>query len=365
MLPDGSLDKLMALKPSTYNYNSLTGYDQATLDRTITGFIAQDLVTVFPEMVGTTMIDGKEYYDTNISALPLYIVKGMQEQQGLIGGISDRVSMLDLQTDQSVSTLGELQASVSADFLAITGTLADLDTRLTEIDDPLTGKLTTIDSRILSLENTVGLSESALSHETRIARLESDMTMLRDEHLTLMEFFATFNLDRVVIADADGNIDLLDGKLVAKAVATGGIEIEVRDPEAPTIGTAVLYPVAKDDDLDLNDDYTGISMDDLVVSGRDGKTVSIDTTAVSEKSLIYVTPVGSTGNRVLFVGSVRDGEGFSVGMDEPATESIRFNWWIVGKNEFPSVEEDASETDSTDTEDADGTEESASDEPAV
>jgi Tfp pilus assembly protein PilV len=78
-LGSGYLDKVLALKPSTFQYNSLTGYDQATQDRTITGFIAQDLINVFPDMVGTTTINGTQYYDTNLSALPIYLVKAIQE----------------------------------------------------------------------------------------------------------------------------------------------------------------------------------------------------------------------------------------------------------------------------------------------
>ncbi len=84
-LDSGFLDKILALNPSTFNYNKLTGYDQATRERTITGFIAQQLQNIFPEMVGTTTINGTEYLDTNLSALPIYLVKAMQE-------LNDKVS---------------------------------------------------------------------------------------------------------------------------------------------------------------------------------------------------------------------------------------------------------------------------------
>jgi len=76
-----SLSKLLKLNPVTYNYSSTTGYNKETLARRVSGFIAQDLQPVFPGMVGTTTINGKEYFNTNLSDLPLYIVEAIKEQQ--------------------------------------------------------------------------------------------------------------------------------------------------------------------------------------------------------------------------------------------------------------------------------------------
>jgi hypothetical protein len=75
------LDKICAIRPVTYNYNELTGFDEATRSRRISGFIAQELMEVFPDMVGTIKKGDEEYYDTNLSNLTLYLVKAIQEQQ--------------------------------------------------------------------------------------------------------------------------------------------------------------------------------------------------------------------------------------------------------------------------------------------
>jgi len=91
----GSLSKILKLNPVTYNYNSLTGYDEAAQNRRVSGFIAQDLQLVFPEMVGTTTINGTDYLNTNLSDLPLYMVEAMKEQQHQIDllkkGLTDAV----------------------------------------------------------------------------------------------------------------------------------------------------------------------------------------------------------------------------------------------------------------------------------
>ena len=73
------LDKLCAIRPVTYNYNELSGFDEATRARRVSGFIAQELKEIFPDMVGTIIKDGVEYYDTNLSNLNLYLVKAVQQ----------------------------------------------------------------------------------------------------------------------------------------------------------------------------------------------------------------------------------------------------------------------------------------------
>jgi hypothetical protein len=80
------LDKVLQLKPSTFNYNDLSGYDAATKARTVTGFIAQELQNVFPDMVGHFNLNGVEYLDTNLSALSIYSVKAIQELNSKLEG---------------------------------------------------------------------------------------------------------------------------------------------------------------------------------------------------------------------------------------------------------------------------------------
>ncbi len=73
-----------------------------------------------------------------------------------------------------------------------------------------------------------------------------------------------------------------------------------------------------------------------IESGSDA--VKIKSSLITEKSMIYVTAVGSTNNQVLYVKSQvpnvntptanQAGE-FVVGFDSPTTANVSFNWWIV------------------------------------
>jgi hypothetical protein len=86
------LDKICAIRPVTFNYNELSKHDEETRSRRISGFIAQELVEKFPDMVSTIKIDDIEYYDTNLSNLNLYLVKAIQEQQAQINELKAQIN---------------------------------------------------------------------------------------------------------------------------------------------------------------------------------------------------------------------------------------------------------------------------------
>jgi hypothetical protein len=126
-LSSGYLEKILKLNPSTFNYNGLTGYDQATLDRKVTGFIAQDLGVTFPEMVGKTVINGIQYLDTNLSALPVYLVKAIQEQQIRI----DEISLSTVSAEITKSEWNNIQAMIDV----VNSSINKIQSKLTAMTD--------------------------------------------------------------------------------------------------------------------------------------------------------------------------------------------------------------------------------------
>lgn len=56
--------------------------------------------------------------------------------------------------------------------------------------------------------------------------------------------------------------------------------------------------------------------------------IKIANTNINDKSLIYVTPVSSTQNKVLYVKSKENGN-FTVGFNEALDADVDFNWWII------------------------------------
>ena len=57
--------------------------------------------------------------------------------------------------------------------------------------------------------------------------------------------------------------------------------------------------------------------------------ITILSSETRANSLIYLTPLSSTGNQVLFIKQKLPGVGFIVGMDQPYTLAAQFNWWII------------------------------------
>jgi len=63
----------------------------------------------------------------------------------------------------------------------------------------------------------------------------------------------------------------------------------------------------------------------------------IHSNKIGETSQVFVTPLGSTDNQVLYVKSQQADdpateaiEGvFIIGFDQPASKDVLFNWWIV------------------------------------
>jgi hypothetical protein len=237
----------------------------------------------------------------------------------------DQISSLTLKTDQNVSTLTDLQASVDQQLLTVSGTLVDHETRIKDLEPGLTA----LESKVADDEAMLAKLQADLTAQTTLTgTLQTQVSDLQTQVQTLMDFYSTLQLGSVVTADAEGNVDLLGGKLHVSEITAEGMVIEVVDPQAPTIGTAMLYPIAKDQDADGNDDFTGKSMTDPEVLARDGKSVVIATKAVAAKSHVFVTSK-SVIAEPLVVTSTKEGEGFTVQVKTPLTEPVSFDWWVV------------------------------------
>ena len=152
---------------------------------------------------------------------------------------------------------------------------------------------------------------------------------------TLTDFFTVFDVSSVVVRDVSGDVDLLGGKLAARVIETGGIVVVNAIVDAPTIGTTVVYPVAKDDDADGNDDYTDLPMNDPTVVARDGKYAEVLTKAMIPMvngSRIFTSFKGNPGafswvDKTIDVDG--DYVGFKIRLADPVTVPVKVDWWLI------------------------------------
>ena len=57
--------------------------------------------------------------------------------------------------------------------------------------------------------------------------------------------------------------------------------------------------------------------------------VTVLSSQVAADSLVYLTPLSSTGNQVLYVKEKLPGVGFIVAIDTSLTIPVQFNWWVI------------------------------------
>ncbi len=118
---DGVLGGILNLKPSSFSYLEPTGYASALLGTRFFGFTAQELREVFPHMVGQSEIGGVPYLDSNLSSLPVLLVKAIQEQQQIIVNSTDQLQGLKAELNEKEARIEKLEKQVEALAEAIAG----------------------------------------------------------------------------------------------------------------------------------------------------------------------------------------------------------------------------------------------------
>ncbi len=122
--------------------------------------------------------------------------------------------------------------------------------------------------------------------------------------------------------------------------------LEIIDEEGTPVATISASGRAEfADGLGIDqEDLSATSSGEIVAEKSSGKALigagmkelTIKSDRITEDTQIFVTPIGSTNNQVLYVKNQtahdpdedQDGE-FVVGFDLPASDDIKFSWWIV------------------------------------
>jgi len=135
--------------------------------------------------------------------------------------------------------------------------------------------------------------------------------------------------------ETDGSVKFAENATFAKNVKVGG-KISANNLEV--IDTLIASGSATFAKLNLSLVEPAYAISDIEVqaTGSAGLAsikpyrteLTINTPHVTEESLIYITPVGST-NQVLYLLRQVAGESFTVGVNAPVASDIQFNWIIV------------------------------------
>jgi hypothetical protein len=217
------------------------------------------------------------------------LTKAIQQQQTQITGITENQNKI---VNQLTGQLADQNLTVDSKLQLIGENLDNIQTRL-----------------IASLQ------EQIATDTKDIINLKDQIKTLQDQTKSVIDFQLAFNLDKVIIKDALGNISLLDGKITAKDIEVLN-KIKATDIEATNS--------IKGDNIELGNNSRGQAM---IAIGE--KEVIINSTFVNKNSQIYLTSKKGFEKIYYDDADIKLGESFKVKIDDAVDHVIYFNWLIV------------------------------------
>ncbi len=103
---ESSLEKILRLSPKNYNYI----WNEKKVKRKSTGFLAQEVQKLFPNLVSSIIQpNGERTLMLNYVGMIPYITKGMQEQQDIISNQDEQITELHSMISELSAQIKELQ----------------------------------------------------------------------------------------------------------------------------------------------------------------------------------------------------------------------------------------------------------------
>jgi hypothetical protein len=125
------------------------------------------------------------------------------------------------------------------------------------------------------------------------------------------------------------------GKLNTEETANGQLLIKVNEEANHTIGKYIICPPLIEVDSEgkcaiAQVDVAPVDgLDDITLNPlRDGKSEVVKTKVIKANSKVFITPKSAIG-QPLAVTNIIEGESFTVEVENPVTENLEFDWWIM------------------------------------
>jgi len=309
---DEALNKVLQLKPAKFDF--ING------DTDNLGFIAQDVQEVIPEAV-SVIDEEKGTLGITSSFITPYLVKAIQEQQAQISellGLSDASESTE--SSSTLTTLVTEMTSVFNEFKSFVEALG-----LSKQVDENGNELLAITSDMNVTGNTT-LSDVALTGSLTVGLVEIDPMNNSLNVLGASCFNPDTGAHNQDLCDAQalniqsglsGNVNLFDGEIIIEPngniTLKGTIKAETIEAKAFSVDTTTTTATT--------------AGRKTIPAGK--TTIQIKTTALTENTLILVTPRGipvpiSTEN-------INDTT-FEIRMASPLDQDIQVDWLIIGQN---------------------------------
>jgi hypothetical protein len=228
-LADGSLSKVLKLRPVTYNWKDEYHEANPVLKENNTGFISQELESVFPDMVqqieekfGTQTIS--DFRLLNLSDLPVHLVKAIQELKIELDakGVSNTDSLEALVAAQQAEN-----AAQQAEIAALNAKNTLMERQMAEILSRLNAFDTDLQSCCFDHSDATGTSNGNQQSTIDNPRLEQNIPNPFHENTTIKYYLPNdTRTASITITDLSGvqlkTFDLGGSKGFGQVLISGG-----------------------------------------------------------------------------------------------------------------------------------------------
>jgi hypothetical protein len=300
------LDALLQLTPKSYQHHSSEFVDGKLVlgdSKKMIGLIAQEVHKVIPEAALPPEDERVNLWGLDYDRLVPVAINAIKEQNTLITENSN-----NLMTKATATSLSQLQDLV--------------DTELAQIDSLIT----------TSQQDILTLQEGANTQADLLANIRKEIDLINEQQSALTSLVSAHSDTIIAInenilfsVDSDDNtIATFRGVIAVDRIEAGEIVSErfitAIDEDAPTVGTTIICEegnTLKDGECESAQDG-----DEHI----NGKSVFVETGAITEKSRVMITPKEPISIGVV---DIIDGEGFELQVDATVEKEVEVDWFIV------------------------------------
>jgi hypothetical protein len=242
----------------------------------------------------------------NLGQMVPIILEKTEENTLYIIQNSDQLAQINLSVGGNAASLEALSGLVNSQLTIISNSLNALQTKDAELE-----------TKVADINNQLSL----------LTTLQSQVDDIKAQNETILSFLSV----------TEGKIDLMGGTLEAEGVVAGAFTVKVKPGgDSRTIGKYIICPPLIEVDAQgkctiaqVDADKDGL--DDATLHPlRDGKSEVIKTKVIKDNSKVFVTPKSAV-DQPLAVTTIIPGDSFTVEVKNPLTQSIEFDWFVVGE----------------------------------
>ncbi|MEK7559377.1 MAG: MerR family DNA-binding transcriptional regulator [Patescibacteria group bacterium] len=325
----------------------------------VIGTAMDDYDITDPQAIGTitVFINNTFYFPVNIAEdgsvvnpFAQFTAEQATQLTGLIGQNASESASLDLSNDPlfqdvqnrvstaetTLSVLGDRTSTAESQIESLQNSVANLASQsafLTEMLASMSGEQASGSGSFASLTDL----------DIENATISGDLNVLG--RTTVTDLGVTGNISSGLLSihglDTDVNPSAGSGQVAAATINSigdlylqnnglGGINILSGKVKIDTQGNIRTEGeiTARKIKIDTTTDTASKSLGTGTIAAGDTE-IEILTTAVTNKSKIFLTPTSSTGGEQLIVSSKQTGVGFTVSIVSPVSSNIKFDWFII------------------------------------